>query len=88
MDAVPRLVVPAELWRDTVGDGSRLLATVIINDVPVHLEAVVVRADVGLFAWECSPELDAAHAAGVDGGWATARIGERDYVFHAVPHAA
>jgi hypothetical protein len=89
VDTVPRVEVPNELWQDVDGDGSRLLATLIVNNVPLHLEAVVVRRDGELFGWLSSPELDAAYAdSGVDGGWQTVRIGERDYVLHAVPYAA
>jgi hypothetical protein len=81
--------VPNELWQDVDGDGSRLLATLIVNNVPLHLEAVAVRRDGELFGWLSSPELDAAYAdGGVDGGWQTAWIDEREYVLHAVPHAA
>ena len=89
MDAIPRLDVPDECRQDVDGDGSRLLATVVVNDVPLHLEAVAVRNDGELFGWVGSAELDAAYvAAGVDGGWETARIHQRDYVLHAAPHAA
>jgi hypothetical protein len=89
MDAIPRIDVPDDAWDDVEGDGSRLLATVIVNDVSLHMEAVAVRGDGGLFGWIDAPELDAAYiATGADGGWETALIDGRHYVLHAVPYAA
>ena len=85
----PTMELPWTSWRDTEGDASRLLTTVLINGCSMHLEAFAVETVGGVqTSLTRDDDLSAIHAAvGADGPWETCRIAGREYVLVASPYS-
>ena len=82
------LWIPDNGWQDTEGDGTRLLATLVINGTYHHLEAIRVpegdseqRATNPIF----EDALTALYAFGGDGAFETTGIGDVAYVIAVTP---
>lgn len=82
------LWIPDDAWQDTEGDGTRLLATLVINGTSHHLEAIRVtegdseqRATNPIF----DDALTALYAFGGDGAFETTGIGDAAYVIAVTP---
>ena len=76
-------------WTPTEADRSRLITTLTVNGVQLHLEAIEVRIDQGWIQRACDESdqaLASIHAAvGAGGHWETLEIAGRDYVVIATP---
>jgi hypothetical protein len=83
------LEIPASAWRAVTVDGSRLMATLVVNGLPLHLEAIEVEVDesrIQRASDESDDSLELVHmAAGADGHWQTLEIDGREYVLMATP---
>lgn len=81
--------IPASAWLVDRQDGSRLRTTLVVNGVPLHLEAIAVEVGEGGVqdASNRSDEsLALVHGAvGANGHWQTLEINGRDYVLIATP---
>ena len=82
------LSIPDHAWQDTEGDGTRLLATLVINGTYHHLEAIGVterdseqRAINPMF----EDALTALYAFGGDGAFETTVAGDVAYVIAVTP---
>jgi hypothetical protein len=82
------LSIPDDAWQNTEGDGTRLLATLIINGTYHHLEAIGVtegdneqRAINPIF----DDALTALYAVGGDGAFETTIIADMAYVIAVTP---
>lgn len=90
-----QLTVPPDAWEE-VGDEddprNRLIATLYLNTLPMHLEAyeVYVDPDNGLQVTKCSDladlVVDLHYGFGADGHWQTLDIEGREYLVFASPH--
>jgi hypothetical protein len=82
------LSIPDDAWQDTEGDGTRLLATLVINGTYHHLEAIrVTEGDSEQRA--INPVFEevrsALYAFGGDGAFETTGIGDVAYVIAVTP---
>jgi hypothetical protein len=86
---VGTLAIAPEQWNDVEGDGSRLVAIVVINGVSLHLEALEVQAGADGVQRVVSPILEDGFLAftqtATDGPFETATINGRAYVLIAFP---
>jgi len=86
---VGTLVIAPEQWNDAEGDGSRLVAILVINGVSLHLEALEVRAETDGVQRVVNPLLEddflALTQTATDGPFETAAINGRAYVLIAFP---
>ena len=82
------LTIPDDAWWDTVGDGSRLLAILIINGTFHHLDAIRVTERAGeQRAWNDASDdaLDALYQFGGEGAFETTTIRGGEYVIAVTP---
>jgi hypothetical protein len=84
-----RVEIPASAWRPAEADRSRLITTLTLNGVQLHLEAIEVMTGEGRIQ-RASDESDQAlasihEAVGADGHWEMLEIAGRDYVVIATP---
>lgn len=87
----PTIALDAIQWRDSSenGDKSRLLGTIRLGDVDLHVEAYESTIDdegVQQFRGSYGESADEVYAAiGCSGAWYTATIEGREYVLIATP---
>ena len=83
------LTIPASAWNDTRGDGSHLLATLVINGTSHHLEAIRIVYDERRNQIAASPEfedaLDGIFRIGGEDTFNTVKIFHRRYVLVVIP---
>ena len=86
----PSVEIPASAWQPAAEDGSRLITTVVVNGLPLHLEAIEVSTDeygIQRGCGDADESLATIHeVVGAEGHWQTVTIGGRDYVLIASPY--
>jgi hypothetical protein len=86
---VGTLAIAPEQWNDAEGDGSRLVAILVINGVSLHLEALAVQAGSDGGQHVVNPLLEGDFLAltqtATDGPFETAAINGGAYVLIAFP---
>jgi hypothetical protein len=83
------VAIPASAWQAVAADLSRLKTTLVVNGVPLHLDAIEVEVGedgVQHASEEVDESVALIHSAvGADGHFGTLEIGGREYVLIATP---
>jgi hypothetical protein len=88
------ITIPASAWEEAGDENdrrNRLLTTLVVNGVSLHLEAWAVRRDrSGVQYFACDPARECEdriyEAVAADGGFSTLRIRRRAYAIIATPY--